>query len=90
MLNLNIGERDDDAENATDHTAGLPYMVVDSDPYHAAVRYVAEGGPMADVYKKFRMTKDVLADFEIDVAKWNNPNNLGQREISKRVERVGK
>lgn len=89
ILNLNIGEKDDDGEGATDHTASLPFMVVDSNPYHAAVRYVAEGGPMSDVYKKFRMTKDVLTDFEIDVAKWNNPPNMNQGEISKKVQKIG-
>jgi len=91
ILGLNVDDSaDDDGELATDHTASLPYMVIDSPPYHAAVRYVAEGSPMADVYKKFKLTKDVLTDFEIDVAKWIDPANPSARQISEKVAKAGR
>lgn len=90
ILGLNIGETDDDAESVTDHSASLPYMVVDSAPYHAAVKYVAEGGSMSDVYKKYRFNKDTLADFEIDVAKYNDPPNPGQKQIGLMLDRKTK
>lgn len=89
ILMLNVGE-DDDAEGATDHTGNLPYMVVDSEAYHAAVKFIAGGGSMSDVYRKYRMTKDVLTDFEIDVAKFNDPENPGQKHIGKQLDRLVK
>lgn len=87
MLGLNITD-DDDANSATDPK--LPLLTVDSAAYKYAVKHLAEGGSLKDITAKYIITESVKTDLDQDVANYNDPLNPGQREISKKIERVGK
>lgn len=89
ILGLNIDD-DDDGNKA----AEKPVLTTEHPNYMEVVKYLANGGSWKDVETKFIVTKQIVPEVEVDIAKYNDPIGNGlsasAKDISKKIERVGK